>query len=303
MPPAHRRYATPLRYPGGKAKLANFIKLIYQQNKLLDGHYAETYAGGAGVALSLLFLEYASEIHINDLSKPVYAFWHSVLYETEEFCDLIRGTQITIEEWHRQKAIQGCAETASLLELGFSTFFLNRTNRSGIITGGVIGGKGQSGVWKMDARFNKSDLIDRIKKIARYRRRINLYNEDASDFLRTILPNLPARTLCYLDPPYFVKGQGLYEDYYQAKDHAEIARLISQITHPWIVSYDNAPEIAELYKSYRSVAYNLSYSAADRYRGAEIMFFSEGLIIPSIQDPTAINQQMLSPYQNDFQWA
>lgn len=303
MPPAHRQYATPLRYPGGKAKLANFIKLIYQQNNLLDGHYVETYAGGAAVALSLLFLEYASEIHINDLSKPVYAFWHSVLYETEGFCELIRSAKVTIEEWDRQKAIQRRAETTSLLELGFSTFFLNRTNRSGIINGGIIGGKDQNGVWKIDARFNKSALIDRIKKVARYRRRINLYNEDASAFLQTILPNLPARTLCYLDPPYFVKGQGLYEDYYQAADHAEIARLVSQITHPWIVSYDNAPEIAELYKSYRSIAYNLSYSAADRYKGAEIMFFSEGLTLPQIQDPTSISQQMLNRYQCDFQWA
>ena len=229
-----RLYSSPLRYPGGKAQLANFVKLIYRQNNLLDGHYVEPYAGGASVALALLFHEDASEIHITDLSKSVYAFWHSVLNETESLCDLIRDTAVTVEEWNRQKEIQGQVETAPLLELGFSTFFLNRTNRSGIINGGIIGGKDQDGEWKIDARFNKATLIARIKKIARYRRRINLYNKDASDFLRVILPTLPVTTLVNLDPPYFVKGQGLYEDYYQPEDHADVARLVSQITQPWI---------------------------------------------------------------------
>jgi DNA adenine methylase len=297
------RFKTPLRYPGGKAKLANFVKLIFQLNNLLDGHYVEPYAGGAGIALELLFQEYASDIHINDINKSVYAFWHSAINEPAALCELIRRTEVTVEEWERQKAIQANGETASLLDLGFSTFFLNRTNRSGIISGGIIGGKDQSGEWKIDARFNKEELISRIKRVARYRRRIHLYMRDASDFIQNILPDLPPRTLANLDPPYFVKGQRLYDDFYTPDDHAAVAGLVAQITHHWMVSYDKTPEVEQLYKSYRCMSYNLSYSAAERYKGSEIIFFSDSLIIPQVTRPNSISTRMLSGKQEGFQWA
>ena len=182
-------FRSPLRYPGGKRKLANFISLIFHYNDLLDGEYIELYAGGASVALKLLFDEYVRRIHINDIDKGVYAFWHSVLNETEDLCRLVRDTQVSMDVWNQQKRVQS-ASCQSLLELGFSTFFLNRTNRSGIISAGVIGGKNQTGKWKLDARYNKEDLIVRIAKIARYRERINLYNEDAVTLLRDIIPHL-----------------------------------------------------------------------------------------------------------------
>jgi DNA adenine methylase len=296
------QFDTPLRYPGGKSKLANFVKLLYHQNELLDGHYVEPYAGGAGVALSLLFHEYSSEIHINDLSRSVYAFWYSALNETQELCRLIQDTKMTVEEWHRQKAIQEQAATSELLPLGFSTFFLNRTNRSGIINGGMIGGNDQKGNYKIDARYNKSALIERIKKIARYRCRINLYNQDASDFLKTLLPSLPNNSFAYLDPPYFVKGEGLYEDYYQPADHNRVSQLVSQINNNWMVSYDNTPQIAELYSSYRSIAYKLKYSAAKKYDGSEFIFFSHSLHIPEVINPSNVSPQMMNLSQESFSW-
>jgi DNA adenine methylase len=279
-------FNTPLRYPGGKGKLTNFIKLVFEQNRLLDGHYVEPYAGGAGIALNLLLLEYASCIHLNDLNLSVYAFWHSVINEPESLCRLIRDVQVTMDEWHRQKAIQSDTDNHSLLDLGFSTFFLNRTNRSGIILGGVIGGKNQDGPWKLDARFNKDDLIRRIEKIALYRSRIRLYNLDAAELIKTLLPTLPRKTLIYLDPPYYVKGQGLYENHYMHDDHVSIARLVKKhISHHWIVSYDHAPEIIAMYKGCPTITYGINYSAQDRYKGAEAMFFSKKLVVPDVKNP------------------
>ncbi len=283
------QFGTPLRYPGGKTKLANFVKLIYQENNLMDGHYLEAYAGGAGVALSLLFHEYVSDIHINDLSRSVFSFWHSVLNETDALCELINQTDVTVDEWYRQKQIQTQAQNFNLLQLGFSTFYLNRTNRSGIVTGGMIGGKEQTGEWKIDARYNKDTLIARIKKIARYRCRIHLYNLDAIEFLTTLLPQLPTnKTFTYLDPPYFVKGQGLYEDYYRPEDHGEVARIVSAIDHHWMVSYDNTPEIAALYDNHRKLEYTLNYSAATSYEGSELIFFSDDLNVPLTGNPTKV---------------
>jgi DNA adenine methylase len=282
------RFASPLRYPGGKGTLANFFKLVIQKNQLLDGHYAEVYAGGAGVAWPLLFGEYVQRVHINDLNKSVFAFWDGVLHHPEELCRLINDTPVTIEEWRRQRAIQLEHQNHSQLELAFSTFFLNRTNRSGIISAGVIGGKTQIGKWKLDARYNKQDLVSRIERIARYADRINLYNLDAAAFISDILQKLPFKTLVYLDPPYFVKGGDLYEDSYTPQDHATIARTISTIKQPWVVSYDDVEPIEELYHNYRKLTYNISYSAQVRYAGAEVMFFGPMLVVPRVKNVTKI---------------
>jgi len=278
---------TPLRYPGGKGKLTNFVKRIFEDNELLDGHYAEPYAGGAGIAVNLLLQEYASCIHLNDINKAVYAFWHSVINSTDELCKMIYDSRLTMKEWHNQWTIHRQPDDHSMLELGFSTFFMNRTNRSGILTGGVIGGKKQDGKWKMDARFNRKDLCRRIEKIALYRTRIRLYNLDATAFINGVLPSLPKKSLIYLDPPYYVKSKGLYQNLYSHTDHEEIAKLVmSKIGIPWIVSYDYAPEILAMYKGCPQIMYGMNYSAGEnRFRGSEAMFFSEKLTIPDVENP------------------
>ena len=155
------QFITPLRYPGGKGRLSQFVADIIQDNGLTGGHYVEPYAGGSAVALSLLMLEYASHVHINDLNRSVHAFWEAVLSDTDRLCARIKSKRISMAEWNRQRAIQADLD-ADPLDLAYSTFFLNRTNRSGIILGGVIGGKNQDGPWKLNARFNKLDLIQRI---------------------------------------------------------------------------------------------------------------------------------------------
>lgn len=275
------RHKSPLRYPGGKAKLVPFIEELFKSNRLADGHYAEPYAGGASVALSLLYDEYARHVHINDLDRSVYAFWWAALERTEQLVQWIRDTPLTLKHWRRQKAIQVRKETADLLELGFSTFYLNRTSRSGIISsGGIIGGNDQTGPWTMDARFNKPELIRRVERLADYRSRITLTNLDAIDFLARLSTFLPDKSLTYLDPPYFAKGQRLYANYYQLSDHQQIADLVESYPHCWLVSYDYQPEVLSLYRRHRCLVYSLRYTASTRQRGSEVMFFSGDLQIP-----------------------
>lgn len=273
--------ATPLRYPGGKTRLSEFVEDLIGENGLTDGHYVEPYAGGAGVALSLLFMEIVSEVHLNDLSRPVYAFWHSAVRHTEELVARIKAAPVTVREWERQREVQRNASRARLLDLGFSTFFLNRTNRSGILDGGVIGGKDQTGEWKIDARYNKPELIERIRRVGRYRTRIHLYRRDAAELLAEVVPQLPRRTFVYLDPPYFERGPDLYLNHYTPGDHERIARRVRKHLHrPWLVSYDNVPEIRRLYRGLRTRQYSLPYSAREHYEGTELLFFSPRLKIP-----------------------
>jgi DNA adenine methylase len=273
-------FYTPLRYPGGKGKVADYFKQIFRENLLYDGVYVEPYAGGASVALSLLFNEYASKIIINDIDRSIFAFWYSVLNKTDDLCKLIKDTPITIEIWDKQKKIQKEKNKHSLLKVGFSTFFLNRTNRSGILNAGIIGGRQQTGKWKIDARYNKSVLINRIERIALYKNKIELHNSDAVELVRDLLKTLPAKTLFYFDPPYYVKGKDLYLNYYEDKDHEQIATEISKVNkQKWIITYDNVLPIKQLYNNYRQVKYTLHYSAAKANKGEEVMIFSNNIYI------------------------
>lgn len=286
-----RQFPSPLRYPGGKGKIANYFKLLFLRNDLLGSEYVEVYAGGASIALSLLYEEYASHVHINDLDRNVHAFWWAVLNNADELCRRVSRSQPSRAEWKRQKAVQ-LADKPDPTDLAFSTFFLNRTSRSGILTGGMIGGKNQTGPWKLGARYNKVNLIHRIEKAARYASRITLTRMDGARYIEKRLPTIDS-PFVYLDPPYFIKGQGLYQNFYEAKDHEKIASLVKKLESEWVVSYDAAPEIMRLYREFSTRRYSLSYSAQERYRGREVMFFAPGLSIPRVSSPACLHSGLV----------
>ena len=245
--------------------------------------YAEPYAGGCGLALELLFGAHVSEIHINDLDPAIWAFWSSVLNNTEQFIGLIENTSISVEEWHNQKSIQKNLSNHTVIELGFSAFFLNRTNRSGIIKGaGMIGGLKQEGNYKMDCRFNKEGLIRRIRRIKKYEDQIFLHNEDAVKFMKSSDKILPDGAFICIDPPYYNKGKSLYTSFYSPEDHAGVAEAVLNLKQPWIVTYDNVAPVAELYKTRRQFSFDINYSVQTKRIGTELLVASKGLRIPKI---------------------
>jgi DNA adenine methylase len=279
------RYS-PLRYPGGKGKIVRYVKSIIRENGLSDGLYVEPYAGGAAIAWELLITGVVRRVSINDISLPIYAFWRSVLNETELLCRMIQDATLSVDEWDNQKKVYVNAESASSLELAFAFFFLNRTNRSGILNAGVIGGRNQNGNWKIDARFNKSALIARIQKIAEFANRIEVSNLDAIEFLGCLKGKLGKRSFVYIDPPYFEKGRFLYHDAYEKGDHEAVSVAIRDLGDVnWIVSYDDVRPIHDLYGDYSGLQYTLNYSARNVVRGNEVMFFSPGMNIPAVQNP------------------
>lgn len=284
-------YKTPLRYPGGKQRIWTFLDEILTENNLIGGHYAEPYSGGAGIAMELLLRNRVSQIHLNDSCIGVYAFWHSILNETERFCRKISRASLTVDEWKRQREIFKRRNDADRFDLGYAMFFLNRCNRSGILNGGVIGGLAQTGQWKMDARFPRNELITRVEAIASRRRAIKIRNWDAERFLIEYLPRLPARTLVYCDPPYFHKAQRLYPNHYKTDDHAHVSHVIQgKLNLPWVVSYDDCSEVRALYARRRAFRYLVQYNAAQAYKGTELFIFSDGLSLPERSSVFAINE-------------
>ena len=271
---------SPLRYPGGKSQLTPFVIDVMRANDLFYGEYAEPFAGGAGIACTLLFEGYASKVHINDLDPAIYAFWHAAVMESGDFAKKVRDTPVTMTEWQKQKRIQRGSDVG-LLERGFSTFFLNRTNRSGIINGGVIGGLEQKGNYLLDCRFNKINLLRKIERLGEYADRISLTNMDALAFLRQFKPSINAKTLVNIDPPYYVRGPELYGNWFDDDDHAALARAVAKIKPYWMVTYDSVDEIKALYDSYPSYPSQLRYSAQVKRTGQELMVLDPRLSRPA----------------------
>jgi DNA adenine methylase len=278
-------YYSPLRYPGGKGKLAPFMKLLIEKTEHMNGVYIEPFAGGAGIAFDCLLNEVVSEIVINDLDKGIYSFWRAILEETDRFINDVMNVPLNINEWEKQRQIYLMNNQKYSYELGFSTFYLNRTNRSGIIKGGVIGGKKQTGKWTLGARFNRGALAARIHDVALRKNRIYIYNKDISSFLSHYVPKYAGNAMIYFDPPYYEKGKELYLNFFTHNDHVRIRSEIEQLRGvDWIITYDDCPEILNLYSGhvYRRMHWN--YSAATKRTVNEIMIFQNAEMIPTKQE-------------------
>ncbi|MEN1940998.1 DNA adenine methylase [Luteimonas sp. MJ174] len=272
---------SPLRYPGGKTQLVPFIASLLRHNNLAGGVYAEPFAGGAGAALKLLFQGDVSEIWLNDLDRAVHALWATILREPDYLCERIRRSRVSMAEWHRQRGV--LEDTSSTRqERGYAALFLNRTNRSGILKGGVIGGKQQNGTYKLDCRFNKTEIISKIERIHSYRDVITLTRHDAETCIRRWEKALPPRGLVNIDPPYYSKGRDLYLSFYEHSDHVRLAKLVKSLEVRWMLTYDDAPQIESLYSGLPLFRTSLTYYAQVKRRASEILVLSPSLVHPAL---------------------
>lgn len=271
---------SPLRYPGGKASIIEAMIRLIEKNNFLLCHYAEPFAGGCGLALGLLMRGYVSHIHINDIDRGIWAFWDSVLHRNRELIERIQTVNVCLDEWYAQREIVRSPEKQNIFDLGFATFFMNRTNRSGIIKAGVIGGLAQNGNYLLDCRFNKDSLSRRIERIGLYTEKIHLTNLDAIDFLNEVDYSDSDIFAC-IDPPYYKQGSSLYTNFYKHQDHQLLATRIRSLAKPWVLTYDNEPVIQELYRDNTQIEFNLNYFAQTKRVGTELMVFSDDLKIPN----------------------
>lgn len=273
------RTYSPLRYPGGKTQLANFVGKILKTNALQNITYAEPFAGGFGAGLELLFANKVENVLINDYDIAIYSIWYAILNETQRLIEDIKNIEITIEEWNIQQTIYSrlIKEKVYSYELAFATYFLNRTNISGIITGGPIGGQEQKGKYKLDCRFNKINLCEKIIKISNFKDEIQLYNLEANVLIKKILLNYkPKEVFIFFDPPYYEQGKNLYTNFFEHENHVDLMETIGLLNeYYWILTYDNQNEIRYIYKNYNKYLYSINYSANKVRRANEILIHSD----------------------------
>ena len=275
-------YLSPLRYPGGKARLGPYFARLLASQSIDIETYCEPYAGGAGAGLYLLVEGHVERLIINDLNPGVAAFWRAILEHTDAFIDQLDRCDVDLDNWHHQRAVYRSPQGRTDLELGFATYFLNRANRSGILSARPIGGLEQTGRWKIDARFNKPDLTARILNISKYASHISVEQQPATD----LLVRLNRRTrpvFLYVDPPYIAQGDELYMTEHTWADHNRLANLLRKSPHPWVLTYDNGERIRGLYPDVRCARFNISHTAQTQKVGKELMFFSRGLRVPDIR--------------------
>lgn len=271
---------SPLRYPGGKTKLYKVISEIIKKNRNQDRCiYIEPFAGGSGLALKLLFKGDVDYLVLNDIDYGIYCFWNTCLTNTNTMCDMIEQCNVDLDNWNIQRNVYNSKHLYSEIEIGFATFFLNRCNISGIIKGGPIGGRDQSGKYGIDARFNKKELITKIMKIGEYRNCIEFFNLDATDFLLNVVCQHPNNEVFLnIDPPYVKKGSSLYENSFKYEDHVQLSNIIKMLEYNWIVTYDKCKFIKDLFFEYRKEELNLNYSAGQTKRGEEYLIYGNSLI-------------------------
>jgi len=272
-------FSSPLRYPGGKTRLAGFLCKAIEKNFSEDEKIilVEPYAGGAGASLKLLFSGKVDKIIINDLDKAIFAFWKIAIADTDFLINKIKKVNIDIEEWKKQKEIYN-NPSSSTKELAFATLFLNRTNRSGIIEGGPIGGMEQAGFWNVQARFTKNTIISRLEKIKKFKNKISVRNLDGISLLRQLEKNkCKNRYFIFLDPPYYQKGKYLYLNHYIDEDHKKLLKLLEKSSLKWVMTYDDVSYIQNLYNKFKKNKFTINHSAFEARQGKEILIFSNNV--------------------------
>lgn len=265
---------SPFRYPGGKGFLTGFLNAEVEKLGNCKRQYVEPFAGGAGAALNLLSKNQVDHVHLNDLDIRVHSAWKAVLEENDRFIDAVKTCDVSLKTWEWAKSFVDQPGQSYSFDLGFATFFVNRTSRAGIISGsGPIGGYKQSGTWKIDARFYRETMMERIKWVGRNAERISLYRLPVVDFLEQCEKMLPSKnTLYFIDPPYVKIGSRLYLDGMLDGGHERLAKYIneSRLTN-WIITYDDHPLVRDLYKKYSIRHLQVNYSLGRTRKENEVL--------------------------------
>lgn len=269
---------SPLRYPGSKQSLVKYAERFLRANKLVGREWIEPCAGGASIALSLISRGLVPRATIVEKDPLIHAFWKCLKTDGAILCELARKLSITVQTWQEFQKYREpeAVDRFPPMELALAGLFFNRVNYSGIIGAKPIGGMSQSSDYKIDCRFTKSTVIDRMVDAARLMDRIAVVGGDGLSYLRRSHARLSRRgSVVYVDPPYFVQGKKLYRYHFVERDHVRLARFLNEAKFPWLVSYDNDPFVVSLFSSHNIRPICLRYTVREARKADELLITNQ----------------------------
>ncbi|MEI7867358.1 MAG: DNA adenine methylase [Candidatus Methylumidiphilus sp.] len=252
---------SPLRYPGSKATFLKVVLEFIEVHGLKGREIVEPYAGSGIVSLSLVANNLVSHATLVERDPLLYSFWKAVFEHTDILLSSIEDININMDTWYELRVLlkHKIPENELIPDLALACLFFNRTNFSGVLHSGPIGGKDQSSDYKLDCRFNKKDIISRIRQISSLRDGVSVKFGDALEFLQKANIQNHEKRFFYVDPPYFKQGRKLYRYYYKVIDHKRLYDILSVATFPWLLSYDKHEFIELLYDGFPQVHQSFRY--------------------------------------------
>ena len=263
-----------LRYPGSKARFCTFIEKTISLNTGKPRLFAEPFCGGASVSIALLENGVVDRVAINDADPLIANLWMAVFSPADAMwlAEQVRSVPLSVDEWRRQKTLK----PNSVREAALKCLYLNRTSFNGIIhQSGPLGGWGQKNI-KIDVRFNREKLATRIIELAELGEKVTVRNENWRAFCQRYSCN--EKAIFYLDPPYYHKAEQLYGHVFDKGMHSELRDYLAAFERPWLLSYDDAQEVRDLYKSVSTNArvidntYSTHPLGGCAFVGRELMF-------------------------------
>jgi len=282
---------SPLRYPGSKKRLVLYLCEIIKYNKLNPDVLIEPFAGGGNIALHFLLNQIVNKAIIADKDKLIYSFWNVLFSNPDYLIDFIKKVKVNLNNFYRYKEMARNFENYEEEKLAEACIYLNRTSFSGIMTDivGPLGGKNQQSQYKIDCRFNKKTLIEKMKYISSLSRNVIVLSFDwkdtikyAQDWVRN--KKRLDRLFFYFDPPFFNKANDLYRCYFNKEEHKQLYEEIICLNYDWVLSYDNAPEIRRLYSNdkYITMHMEVPYSINSHAKRIEKELIITPLALPKL---------------------
>ena len=273
---------TPLRYPGGKTWLFEYVKEFLHFHELESKIVVEPYAGSASISVGLLRGNLMKEAYIGEKDPIIVSFWNAVLTRNDELVEYISTLEVTMETWFALKKYLSPTSTTNydIVEVAGAFLFYNRTNYSGIIKGGPLGGKKQLSPYKLDCRFNKERIIERIRGLKGLYGRLHIVESDGLVFMQEMSSKFPEDSFFYVDPPYYGAGKDLYRFYFTDMEHESLSDFLTNLDPPWLLSYDNAEFIRNLYQMRTKFPVYTDYQSGHLKREVKELLISNRIIPP-----------------------
>jgi DNA adenine methylase len=258
-----------IRYPGGKSKLCQQIIDKLSSYITPNTIYYEPFFGGGGIGLKLLknpplksplgmryiFYPTISSIWINDKDIGISCLWTSVIKYAEKLKRKIIDFKPSVFDFYAFKRELLRLDRKPILEddivdIGFKKLAIHQISYSGLGTksGGPLGGINQQSKYLIDCRWSPKYLCKKIDNFHTLFSNINIEQQYCTneDF-GVLLNNANTNCLVYLDPPYYVKGNELYQCGFNENDHVRLSNMLRIANYKWLLSYDDCPEIRKLY--------------------------------------------------------